>query len=67
MKLLIELPNWMGDTVMATPAINNLISHYKSPKITFIGSVVSSKLVENYPYVDKIIILDKKKINKLKY
>ena len=41
MKLLIELPTWMGDTVMATPAINNLISHYESPKITFIGSIVS--------------------------
>jgi heptosyltransferase-2 len=66
MKLLIELPTWMGDTVMATPAINNLISQYKSPRITFIGSIVSSELVENYTYVDKVIILDKKKINILK-
>jgi len=63
MKLLIELPTWMGDTVMATPAIINLISHYKTPKITFIGSVVSSKLVENYKDVDRVIILDKKKLN----
>ena len=63
MKLLIELPTWMGDTVMATPAINNLISHYESPKITFICSIVSSKLVENYKDVDQIIILDKKKLN----
>jgi len=64
MKLLIELPTWMGDTVMATPAIINLISHYKTPKITFIGSVVSSKLVENYKDVDRVIILDKKKYTK---
>ena len=25
MKILIELPSWLGDTVMATPAIENLI------------------------------------------
>ena len=39
MKLLIELPTWMGDTVMATPAIMNLISHFKKPEITLIGSI----------------------------
>ena len=63
MKLLIELPTWMGDAVMATPAINNLIGQFNSPKITFIGSIVSSKLIENYPYVERIIILDKKNLN----
>lgn len=62
MKLLVELPTWMGDTVMATPAITNLISHFKSPSITFIGSIVSTELVENFQYVDKVIILEKKNI-----
>ena len=33
MKILIELPTWLGDTVMATPAIENLIKHYSDPEI----------------------------------
>ena len=41
MKLLIELPTWLGDAVMATPAIENIISHFKNVEITLIGSLVS--------------------------
>ena len=26
MKILIELPTWLGDTVMTTPAIENLVN-----------------------------------------
>ena len=26
MKILIELPTWLGDAVMATPAIENIIN-----------------------------------------
>ena len=59
MKLLIEIPTWMGDTVMATPAITNLISHFKYPEITLIGSSISTELLKNYNYVNKIIKLDK--------
>jgi ADP-heptose:LPS heptosyltransferase len=28
MRILIELPTWLGDTVMATPAIEYLINFY---------------------------------------
>ena len=28
MKILIELPSWLGDTVMTTPAIENLLKHF---------------------------------------
>ena len=41
MKILIELPTWLGDTVMATPAIENIINNYKNSDITLIGSIVS--------------------------
>jgi heptosyltransferase-2 len=26
MRILIELPTWLGDCVMATPAIENIVS-----------------------------------------
>ena len=38
MKILIELPTWLGDTVMATPAIENIINYYENSNITLIGS-----------------------------
>ena len=47
MKLLIELPSWIGDTVMATPSLVNLINHFEAPKVTLIGSFVSNELIKN--------------------
>jgi heptosyltransferase II len=58
MKLLIELPTWMGDTVMVTPALLNLISYFKNPEITLIGSHVSTQLLKNHDYIGKVFIRD---------
>ena len=63
MKLLIELPTWMGDTVMTTPAIENLLHYYSNPKITIIGSIVSTELMKNYQNVERVIVLNKKNID----
>ena len=41
MKILIELPSWLGDAVMATPAIENLAGYYDNPEITLLGSDIS--------------------------
>ena len=60
MKLLIELPTWMGDTVMVTPAIENLVNFFNSPEIVLIGSFISVETLKNHPNVHKTIILDKK-------
>jgi len=60
MKLLIELPTWMGDTVMVTPAIENLVNFFNSPEIVLIGSFISLETLRNHPNVHKTIILDKK-------
>ena len=63
MKILIELPTWMGDAVMATPAIENLISCYNNPKITLLGSFVSTELIKKHPNVEEIYVLEKKYFN----
>ena len=34
MKILIELPTWLGDTVMTTPAIENLVNFFGDVEIT---------------------------------
>jgi heptosyltransferase II len=59
MKILIELPTWLGDTVMTTPAIENLIHHFKDTKITLIGSFASIEVLKNHPNVDKVLIIKK--------
>ena len=63
MKVLIELPTWLGDSVMATPAIENVIRHLIDPEITLIGSSVSIEVLKNHPKVIQTYILDKKIIN----
>jgi len=59
-KILIELPTWLGDTVMATPAIENIVNLYNDVEITFIGPFVSIETMKNHPKVVKTIVLDKK-------
>jgi heptosyltransferase-2 len=60
LKILIELPTWLGDAVMATPAIENIVNFYNDVEITFIGSFVSIEAMKNHPKVVKTIVLDKK-------
>ena len=63
MKILIELPTWLGDTVMVTPAMDNIISHYNKPEITIIGSFVSIEVIKNHPKVFKAEVLKKNYIS----
>jgi len=59
-RILIELPTWLGDCVMATPAIENIVNFYNDAEITFIGSFVSIEAMKNHPKVVKTVVLDKK-------
>jgi len=63
MKLLIEIPSWLGDAVMATPAINNIANYYNEPEIILIGSFVSIETLKNNPKVTETHILEKKYMN----
>jgi len=60
MKILIELPTWLGDCVMATPAIENIVNFYNDVEMTFIGSFVSIEAMKNHPKAVKTVVLDKK-------
>ena len=63
MRILIELPTWLGDAVMATPAIENLVNHFSDVEITLLGSFVSIEILKNHPKVIKTYVLDKKFVN----
>lgn len=38
MKILVRMPNWLGDGVMATPALNNLRRHFADAEFTLLAS-----------------------------
>jgi len=66
MKILIELPSWLGDTVMTTPAIENIIKHFDKVEITLLGSFISVEALKNHPSVIETYILDKKIVSMFK-
>jgi len=60
-KIFIEIPTWLGNAVMVTPAIENIVKTYPDAQLIIFGSFVSTKLFLNHPNVDKIIIDNSKK------
>ena len=61
MKILIILPNWLGDAVMSTPAIELLAKHYPHAKFTFVGSYVSIEALKHHPLCEKAVVDETKK------
>jgi len=61
MKILIILPNWLGDAIMATPAIELLTTYYPHAKFTFVGSFVSIEAIKYHPKCQKAIVDETKK------
>jgi heptosyltransferase II len=57
-KALIEIPNWLGDCVMFTPAFDNIINYYNDIEVTILGSSTSIELIQNHPKVFKTVIID---------
>ena len=63
MKVSIELPTWLGDTIMASPAIENLINYCSDSEITLIGSDIAIEAMKNHPKVTKTYVLEKNYIS----
>lgn len=64
MKILIELPTWLGDSIMATPAIENLISHYRGKRVSFsvVGTEVSIEALRENPNIENFFIDDSRNL-----
>ncbi|WP_151900764.1 lipopolysaccharide heptosyltransferase II [Sulfurimonas hydrogeniphila] len=61
MKILIILPNWLGDAIMATPAIELLALKYPNAQFTFVGSYVSIEALKHHPLCERAIVDETKK------
>ena len=57
MKLLIEPPTWLGDAVMASGAIKEVIKYFNAKEVIFLGSFVS---IELFKPLGRTILIDKK-------
>lgn len=60
-KIFIEIPTWLGDAVMATPAIENIVTIYPNCELTILGSYVSTKIFAEHPNLKRLIVDDSKK------
>jgi heptosyltransferase-2 len=60
-KIFIEIPTWLGDAVMATPAIENIAKTYPGAKITLFGSFVATQALGSHPNVSEVIVDKSKK------
>ena len=61
MRILIILPNWLGDAIMATPAIELLSLYYPQARFTFVGSYVSIEAIKHHPRCERAIVDETKK------
>ncbi len=61
MRILVILPNWLGDAVMATPAIEALAACHSTARFTFVGSFVSIEALRQHPRCERALVDETKK------
>ena len=61
MRILIELPTWLGDAVMASAAVENIALNFPWAEFTFLGSPASCALFEPHPNARRVIVDESKK------
>lgn len=60
-KILVRVPNWIGDAVMCLPALDSLRALYPSADISLLAKPKVVPVFENNPAVSAIIVYDGKK------
>jgi heptosyltransferase-2 len=60
-NVVVFLPNWIGDTVMATPALRALRKHFAPPAtITGVMKPYVQKVLDGTPWLDRILLYDRR-------
>lgn len=60
MRIVVACPNWIGDAVMATPALAALKAAHPESQITLIARPYVAPVFEAAPYADEIIHWEKR-------
>lgn len=53
-NILVRMPNWIGDAVMATPILADLRNHWKNSKITAMCQTPIGSVLQHDPNIDDI-------------
>lgn len=54
-NILVRLPNWVGDVVMATPALKALRESFPNSTITYLARPYVKQVIEGLPFFDRLI------------
>ncbi len=65
MKILVRMPNWIGDGVMATPALNNLKRHFPGAELVLLASWPVAEMFRIDPSFAAVIV-DSSKAHRLR-
>jgi len=57
-KILIRCPNWVGDVVMATPAIRSLRKRYPQARLAVFIKSYARQLLDHSPHIDEFLTFD---------
>jgi heptosyltransferase-2 len=58
MNLAVFLPNWIGDAVMATPALRALREHFVGARLIGVLKPYVAGVLEGAPWLDELVLLD---------
>ena len=59
MNIIVRMPNWLGDFIMAMPVLKALKEQYPSSSITVMCTKALSDLLKDNKYVDNKIVFEK--------
>ena len=54
-KILLRLPNWVGDLVMCTPALRSIRHRFPQSHISVIIKPSLKKIIQHSPFIDRVI------------
>jgi len=64
-SVVVILPTWVGDFVMATPLLRAIRSRFAEARITFLAEANLRELIDGCPWTDFVVDLPKKKARTL--
>src|SRR3954453_16562471 len=59
MRVAVFLPNWVGDVVMATPAVHALRDRYPDARFLAVAKPYVAGVLDGTPWFDELVLYDK--------
>lgn len=53
-NIIVKMPNWIGDVVMATPVLQDLKTHFKNAKLTAMCQSNIAPILKDDPNIDEL-------------